>query len=264
MRPTVWAGVCLASLLSFCAPEHAQAQFRSVGERYVVEILGGEWFPPPNPVIVRDAPSVPGTEINFAVDLGVTSRRFSMWRLGVRLAQRQKARVEWLPIRYSAETVTQRSLIYDGITFAAGLPTVSELEWLAWRFGYEYDLIAHERGFVGIIAEVKYAEVKSRIANAEAVAGTRTRVAIPGVGAIGRVYLVRFIAITGEVSGINLGGSGADRRRYLDYDVSGTINFNDSFGLQGGTRSMDMRYRLGRDAGSIEVREKYFAAVVRF
>ncbi len=264
MRLTSVVCVCLTTVLWLPASAAAQRRFQAIGESYSVEILAGGWFPPPNPVLSRDAPNATGSDINFVTDLGVTSERFAMWRFTLRTAARQKARIERLPLSYDAEAAPTRTLTFDGTQFAAGLPTTSALDWTAWRFGYEYDVVAHERGYLGFIGELKYSNVSSRLQNAAGAAGSDIKVVIPGVGVVGRVYLVSFIALGAEITGSSLGSDGSNQRKYLDYDVSGVINFSEGFGLQGGTRSMFVRYRVDADAGEIEVREKYFAAVVRF
>ena len=51
---------------------------------------------------------------------------------------------------------------------------------------------------------------------------------------------------------------------YFDFDIYGTVNFNDYVGAQGGYRSFDVFYKVEQDTGDMQVRGLYFGGVVRF
>ena len=74
--------------------------------------------------------------------------------------------------------------------YRVGLPVNSTLDWKAYRFGYEYDFVRTNRGFVGFILEV---EVHRRPGHARQptplVEFARARGPIPAIGGIARVYV---------------------------------------------------------------------------
>ena len=91
------------------------------------------------------------------------------------------------------------------------------------------------------------------------------RAPIPAVGIIGRGYVAPNISITSEFSFFKVpdidedyGGS------YFDFDIYGTVNFNDYVGVQGGYRSFDVFYKVQQDTGDMQIRGPYFGGVVRF
>ena len=82
----------------------------------------------------------------------------------LRPARKHKFRVEYIPIKYEVDTVLRRSIIFNGNIYPIGLPIQGEFKWDAWRFGYEYDFIYRDRGFLGVIAEAKYTHVSAELA----------------------------------------------------------------------------------------------------
>ena len=55
----------------------------------------------------------------------------------LRPAKKHKFRFEYTPIKYQAETVLQRDIVFNGIEFPIALPVESEITWRAYRFAYE-------------------------------------------------------------------------------------------------------------------------------
>jgi len=81
-----------------------------------------------------------------------------------------------------------------------GVPVNTDLEWKAYRFGYEWDFLYKDRGFAGVVLEVKYTDVNATLDSP--VVGvaqfTEARAPIPAIGFIGRGYVAPNISITGE------------------------------------------------------------------
>jgi hypothetical protein len=91
------------------------------------------------------------------------------------------------------------------------------------------------------------------------------RAPIPAIGLIGRGYLVPNISITGELSGFRLPNIDENYQgTYYDFDLYGTVNFNDNLGVQGGYRSLTVFYRVDLDEGDLKMKGLYFGGVVRF
>lgn len=252
----------------------AQAQYaprgtsdRATGENYHFEIGGYLWNPTPTLGITSEALGIIGSRIDFVNDLGIEKTRFPQLKVVVRPGKKHKLRFEYTPIRYEQPNgVLRRNVVFNGILYPIALPIATELKWNAYRFTYEWDMIYRDRGFFGILLEAKYTDVQATLANFLDTEFARARAPIPSVGAIGRVYVVPNISITGEISGFKL-PEGIDedyRAKYIDFDIYGSVNFTDHFGAQAGYRSFDVFYKVDTDEGELKMKGIYFGGVVRF
>ncbi|MDE3156175.1 MAG: hypothetical protein KGN76_13820 [Acidobacteriota bacterium] len=272
---------CAAALLVLLPVRPAAAQYAPVrssdpatGEKYHIELGAGFWNPTPAIALSSESLGIVGSNINFVTDLGIQQTRFPEFNLVLRPARKHKFRISYTPIKYDAQATLTRDIVFNGIRFTASLPVTSSLDWKAWRFGYEYDFLYHDRWFAGVIAEAKYTDVTATISSAVDTEYTHAQAPIPAIGGIVRVYPAANISITGEATGfklpgsVKLGGSGGsgDTGQYIDVDIYGTLNFTNNFGAQVGWRSMDVQYSLnsGHDAGDFTLRGLYFGAVVRY
>ncbi len=52
--------------------------------------------------------------------------------------------------------------------------------------------------------------------------------------------------------------------KYYDFDLYGTVNFNDHVGVQVGYRSIDVFYKVQLDNGTMNLKGLYFGGVARF
>ena len=264
--------LCLSFALS-ALPAHAQYAVRSsstraTGENYHVEIGGYFWNPSPDILIASEAfPGEIGDTIDFVNDLGLEKQWHTQLRVVLRPATKHKFRFEFTPIKYEQPLgVITRDIEFNGIIYSASLPVSTTLDWKAYRFTYEWDIVYKDRGFFGILLEVKHTDVRAELINILQNEFVRARAPIPAIGAIGRVYVAPNIAITGEFSGFRL-PEGIDedyRARYYDFDVYGTVNFTDHFGAQAGYRSFDVFYRVDDDEGAMTLKGPYLGGVVRF
>jgi len=257
--------VCTLAWLGAAVPASAQTSTRATGENYHVEIFGGLWYPTPAMVISSESiDGILGSDIDVVEDLGIEKAWFTQLRIVLRAAKKHKFRFEYTPIKYDAESVLRRDIIFNGIEFPIAIPIQSELVWRAYRFSYEYDFIYRDRGFLGLVLETKYTHVEAQLTNAFDLEFIRARAPIPAVGLIGRGYVAPNIAITGEFTFFKLPEIQDNSGRYFDIDLYGTVNFTDNVGVQGGYRSFDVIYKLENDNGDLQVKGLYFGGVVRF
>ncbi len=263
--------VCLAFGLA-AVPAYAQygarpMANRATGENYHVEVSGDFWNPTPDIAITSESlPGVIGTRIDFVNDLGIAQTRFKQLKVVLRPGTKHKFRFEYTPITYEAIGGITRDLIFNGIRYPITLPVQTDLKWKAYRFGYEYDVVYRDRGFFGLVFEAKYTDVEATLANVIDTEFVHARAPIPAIGAIGRVYVAPNISITGEFTGIKLPESINEdyKAKYFDFDLYGTVNFNDHVGAQVGFRSFDVLYKVEGDEGELTLRGLYFGGVVRF
>lgn len=271
MRTRVAASLvfCLAVLAA--ATAHAQYTFqgssnRATGETYRVEVGGFLWNPTPDILIASEDFDIIGEEIDFVEDLGIEKKRHTQLRVVLRPATKHKFRFEYTPIKYSAEGEIRRTVTFNGVEFPVELPVATELIWRAYRFGYEWDFVYMDRGFVGLLLEAKYTHVEASLANVLQSEFIRARAPIPAIGVIGRGYVTPNIAITGEFSAFRLPDSIDEdySGKFYDFDLYGTVNFTDNFGVQGGYRSFDVFFRVENDEGSMTMKGLYIGGVARF
>ena len=276
-------GVCTATLgLIACmlpaAPAQAQAGADrrnsdvATGETYHVEASGTLWNPSPDIVISSESLGILGSQVDFVNTLGIEKSTFKQLKLVLRPARKHKFRFEYTPIDYIAQTTLQTSFVFNGQRYNVGLPVATELKWNAYNFAYEWDFVYRSRGFAGVVAEAKYTDVtatlSSSVAGSNGVEFTHARAPIPAIGGIGRVYVVPNISITGQFTMFRLPEKALDSTdysgKYYDFDLYGTINFNNYVGAQVGYRSMDVFYKVRLDNGTMNLRGLYFGGVVRY
>lgn len=271
MRLLRAAIVLVTALAGTAAPAWAQLAIYkpsrpAIGERYSIEAAFGMWNPNPTITISSDRLAAIGTTIDGVADLGITKAKFPEVKLVLRLATKHKARIEYIPATYTAETTLTRTVRFQGVDYQVGLPVKSSLEWRAYRVGYEYDALYGDGGFLGVTAELKYTSMTASLDATPATGATAVRAPVPAVGAIARAYLARNYSVTAEVSGFKLPENWWAGRsaRYVDLDAYITANFGDNFGAQAGYRSLDSTYRVKGDAGSLKLTGPYVRVVVRF
>src|SRR3954470_15067870 len=263
------------SAILFLAATPASAQYGATrmsdpatGETYHVEIGGYFWDPTPDihitsQALTRDAL---GTPIDFVTDLGIEKTKFRQLKTVLRPGRKHRLRFEYTPITYDAVGTLKANIVFNGIRYPVSLPVTTELKWKAYRFAYEYDFLYKDRGFVGVVFDAKYTDVQATLSNIIDTEFVRARAPIPTIGAIGRAYVAPNISITGELSGLGSGGLfGEDyRAHYVDFDLYGTVNFNDHVGAQLGYRSFNVFYHLKHDDGNLDLKGLYFGGAFRF
>lgn len=255
------------------APAGAHAQFTATpfsdpatGERYHIEAAGALWNPPPQFRIASESLGVLGSTIDAATDLGIGQKRIGELRLVLRPGRKHKFRINYLPMTYSASSTVRREFIFNGQRFRLNLPVTTELSWKTWAIGYEYDFIYRDRWFVGFVLQAKATDIQASLQAPIGTEFARAQAPIPTIGGIARVYVVPNISITGELIGFKIPENIDERYQahYFDFDLYGTVNFNDYVGAQLGYRSLDLGYVFEKDHGDFKAKGIYFGGVVRY
>jgi hypothetical protein len=156
------------------------------------------------------------------------------------------------------------------------VPATADLSWRLWRFGYEWDFVARDRGLVGFITELKLNDVSAALA-ASGFGSEITEVTapIPTIGIIARAYPDKSVSITAEFTGFKMPGFIGNRiseaiegddfeAKMYDFDIYGTVSFGRHAGVQVGYRSVTADYLVEDDAGDLKMKGMYFGGLVRF
>jgi hypothetical protein len=269
----------LACLLAAATAVPARAQYRPrpvsdppPGESYRIEGAADLWFPSADIQLSSESLGIPGSTIDFKNDLGLTDQKFPALQLTLRPARRSKFRLQFIPISYTQSAALPRTIIFNGQRYSAGLPTTSTLDWKAYRFGYEFDVISRDRGFAGFIVEAKYTDVTATLVVPPSGSRPsidefdRARAPIPAIGGTGRFYVVPAFSITADITGFRLPDNLVKNAsgHYVDVDIYGTVNFSNHFGAKAGYRSLDLGYAFDTDAGAFTLKGLYLGVVARY
>jgi hypothetical protein len=263
--------ILLAATALLVPPSTAEAQLSradpATGERYTVEFAYGWWRPEPDITVSSESLGIPGTDIDFAEDFDYQSKRLPEFRVALRPARKHKFRLDYVPISYSVEGARlRRAITFNGQTFPVDLPVNTDTTWNTWRFGYEYDFLYRDRGFLGLLLEAKYTNASISLDSPITSEFAEAKAPIPAIGVIGRGYPLRNVSVTGEFSFFRLLNREEDdyKAHYYDFDLYGTLNFTNNVGVTGGYRSLDVSYAVDFDRGQLKMKGYYFMGVFRF
>lgn len=277
MRTRLFATtICLFAGLYAAAPAEAQygarraGSNRATGETYHVEVAGTLWSPTPEIAIASEGLGQLGDNIDFVNTLGIEKKTFKQLKVVLRPATKHKFRFEYTPITYTAQKTVPVTFVFNGQRFDIGVPVTTDLKWNAYRIGYEWDFIYRDRGFAGLVLDLKYTELSATLTapTVGAAQFTEAKAPIPAIGFIARGYVVPNISITGEFTAFKLPEKALNSDDYsgkfYDFDIYGTVNFSDNFGAQAGYRSFDVFYKVKQDTGTLKLTGLYFGGVARF
>jgi hypothetical protein len=176
-------------------------------------------------------------------------------------ARKHKFRVGYVPVRYEQSAILRRQITFGNRTFTGA--ATADLRWDLWRFGYEWDVVTRERGYFGIIGEVKYNKVRGSVRSAGRGEVADAKAPVPTLGAAGRGYVHRNVAISGEFSAFKFANGNFDGK-FFDVDVSATASLSRSFGAQVGYRAVTADYIIDNDSGDLKLKGIYFGIISRF
>lgn len=265
--------ISLLTLAACLVAATADAQFSradpATGEAYHVEFSYGWWGPDPTISVASDALDIdlPPTLIDFVDDLDITKKRMRELRLVLRPARKHKFKFDYIPIKYSVDQhILSREIIFNGQSFRVGIPINAEATFNTLRFGYEYDFLYYDRGFLGFVIDTKITRARVEMDSPITSEFAEVTAPIPAIGFHGRGYLARNVAVGAEMTFFAIpSGQDADYDgSYFDYDLYGTFNFTDNVGVTGGWRRLDLEYTVDRDFGALDLKGFYVSGVVRF
>lgn len=266
-KPLAFAVV--AGLLLTASPARAQFQARGsevIGEDYHIELSFNFWSPTPEAVIRSEALGILGTDVDLIQDLGIEKHTLKDVRVVLRPAKKHRFRINYLPINYDAESVVTREFVFNGLRYRPGLPVQTTAQFKAWRFGYEYDFLYRDRGFLGVLLDVKYTDVNVGLNSPLGEEFTKAVAPLPTLGAVGRVYVAKNVAVNGEFSYFKIPESASEeyKGRYKDFDFYATFNPQRNVGVELGYRSIDVFYNAKNDLGTLTFKGLYFGGTVRY
>jgi hypothetical protein len=270
--------LALVAAFALLAPASARAQYgapdmssSAIGENYHIEVSGNLWSPDLFGQISSEQFGLVGSKIDFETDLAYTKTRFRDVRIVLRPSKKSKFRIQYTPIEYEASTAFSRSIVFNGIAFPLSVPIESAFAWKVWRFGYEYDFLYKSRGYVGLLLEGRYTTMDARLATNSPLFSQQinefatAKAPLPAIGVVGRAYVLPSVAINFEVSGFKLPDIDPKYKAdYFDWDIHGTVNLTNNFGVQVGWRKVTNLLIIEDDMGDVRFQGIWFGGAVRY
>ena len=122
------------------------------------------------------------------------------------------------PFDHTKTVALNRTIVFQGQTFTAGLTATGELKANTYAVGYQYDFIRRQWGHIGVSAQINFYDTSATVS---ALAQTSGGVLHPAMRATGsllapipvagpdvRVYLLPRLFVTGNLQGMYLFGYG--------------------------------------------------------
>ncbi len=251
---------CVLLLLT-AAPAAAQTP----GD-HIVELGLMSWRP--SPELTLSSGGIAGSsasEIDFVQEFGIEDTSFPSFR--VALGRSHKFRLSYATFSYDPETVIRRTFTFQGRTFTVNTPASADIEWNLWTFGYEWDFVRRERGFFGVVADLKYNKIQASVDSPalRTTAATDTTAPVPTIGVAGRGYLGSMVSVGGEFTGLKI-SSGDFDVKFTDFDINATFVPSPRIGIgaQVGYRSVIADYVVDDDTGDLKMQGPYFGVIARF
>ena len=263
----VITALVIAASLGSVAPASAQDKepFKAVGEKYWIEFSYNWWLPALGGSVASDALGLIGSTIDFASDLGFTDTREADMRLVVRPAKKHKFRFQYTPSAFQASAVLTRDINFAGTVYPVSLPVESLLSWNVMRFGYEWDFFYRERGYVGLLVEVRHTTMEAAIDSIIGSGQVEAEGPFPALGLVTRVNPMKNLALNVEFSTLKLSDLIPDQDFWLfDLDISATYNVMRYFGVSGGWRRQNTSLQLANDRGEIDFKGLWIGGTVRY
>src|SRR5216117_4106044 len=132
-------------------------------ERFHIEASAAIWRPSADIVISSESFGIQGTPIDFKQDLGLTDKALGEFKFTLRPTRHHKLRAQVIPMKYESSTTLTRDVVFNGQRYRVNVPVTSTFDWKAWRFIYEFDVIAMNQWFVGVLVEARYNDIRAEL-----------------------------------------------------------------------------------------------------
>jgi hypothetical protein len=263
----------LAALL---VASRADAQFsadnRVPAEQYHVEFSLRFWTPTPQLQLSTGSLTSMGIgAVDFVQEFGLVNDRFTEYQVVSKPGRKHKLLYSSIPIKYAADTTISRTLQFGAITVPVTAPASANFDWRLRRYGYEWDFVAADRGYLGLLTDVKDNKLNASISSVPyGSEDLDLHVWVPTVGLAGRAYPHRVFSVSGDFNVEVTRFKGFDRLKtdwdgkFVDFNVYGTVNFGKNFALHSGYRSIVVDYTSTSDTANIKMKGLYWGGNVRF
>jgi hypothetical protein len=190
---------CFALLLPLGALAQGPEDFR-------IEVSGYAWR-----MGVQGALQSGLSPIDLRTDLNLADRTAFFGRLTIQTARRHRIFVEGAPYRFEGTNRLNRTVTFNNRTYFVQDTVVSAAELTYFSGGYQFNVVAGDRGFAGLQAGAAYLDASGTItSNATGITAARAqRIGLPLAGASFRGWVVpQVLSVSGDIKGMALGRYG--------------------------------------------------------
>jgi hypothetical protein len=264
--------VVTALLVASRADAQFNADNRAPGEQFHVEVSLRFWNPAPELQLSTGSLTSLGVgAVDFVQEFGLTKERFREFQITSKPGRKHKVHYSSIPIKYTAETVVSRDLRFGGLTLPVSVPASATFDWRLKKYGYEWDFVAADRGYLGLLTEVKDNKLNASVAAGPFGSDALdVHVWVPTIGLTARGYPHRVLSVTGSFGLEVTRFKGFDRLKsdwdgkYVDFDFYGTMNFGRNVAAHAGYRSILVDYASSSDTANLRLKGLYFGGNLRF
>ena len=249
----------------------AQSSDAGAGEQYKVEFTLRFWSPTPQMQLSTGSMANLGIgPVDFVQEFGIDKDRFMEYSVTSK-AGKHKVRYGSIPFSYKKDAVITRTIQFGGITVPVSAPASTEVDWRLRHYGYEWDFVSADRGYIGMIADVKDNKFSANIdAGPYGTEDADVRVWVPTIGLGMRAYPHRLMSVTGEFGVEVTRFKGFEKLKndwdghFVDWSLYGTANAGRNVGIEFGYRSMHVDYTSDSDTADLRMKGLYFGGNLRF
>ena len=231
-------------------------------EDYSIELEGRYWKPKLSGTINISDNGI-GSDINPVNDLGFDERKgFGEGRLQIKFLENNKFNFSYLDLRWTAGKKLTKTIYFNGLTYPSGTQVDSKMEAKMFKGGYEYDFLVGKYGFLGVTADVIFADTFMGLdARALGISeSSQDDLFFPLVGLNSRLIIVKWASLTAKVSGLPMG----ERGYGLDAEASLDINPIKYFGISFGYRYLKTHLKYRDDKADLTMDGPFAAVKIRF
>lgn len=228
----------------------------------VLEFEGRYWFTRTDSQILMEKFGV-ATSLDLKNDLGVGDPGFAEAQVTYS-HHRSNFRFDFTPIRYSGDSVVDRTIRFNNRLYTLGTRVVSDIEVNALRFSWTYFLFhaADGRLKVGSVLEGNgFLQNLSLKAPTLGVAQTSgLSVGVPAVGVAAEFSAYKRLRFSGEVAGMTVGRYGS----FLRSEVAAKLAVAPHLAITAGYRTFDLHADYRPDFVQLKMNGPFAGASLRF
>ncbi len=244
-------------------PTLSQAQKdNQKSENYNVELEGRYWNARLD-AQVKIVDGHMGTEMNLVDDLGFDKTKgFGEARLQVKWFQRNKFNFSYIPLRWNADKVLTKDVIFVGQIFTAGTRVQSHLDMQFFKGGYEYDFLIGKYGFLGASFDILLSPTDIELKAPSQGIVEQHDLVLPAamVGIVGRINILSWLGFTAKLSGLPVGEYG----HVLDAEATLDVNPIKYIGISGGYRIFEVKAKFDDNSVFYHLDGPFLALKIRF
>jgi hypothetical protein len=229
----------------------------------VVEFEGHYWFTNLS-AETRATAAGKGTDIDLKSDLGIADKNFPSGRFNIFISPKHRLRLTYTPISYNTDSNINKTVEFQGETYAANTRVITDLKLQYLRFGWAYQFVNLEGGKFkfGTLLEVKgvWGDVSLAAPNLGIDNSWSFTAWLPTLGLAMDINPTPYLNIFAEFSGLPAGQYGTI------WEVEAGVKFIPfkNFSISGGYRLVDIEAHNDPDFARVKLGGPYIGLSLRF